>query len=114
MFKYSLALILLALSLSSTAEPLRDPTRPLREAAPVQHQEPSFTLNAILSGRPGGDLAIINGQTLAEGEAVDGAKVIRIRGDRVVLQHKGRSLELRLHSSSVRSNAGTLQRAVKK
>lgn len=100
-----LAVILLVSALPTAGEQLRDPTMPLQEIAPPQRQEASFQLNAILSGQQRSNVAIINGNTVAKGEVVDGATVISILPDRVHLQHGSRQLELRLHSSSVRSDA---------
>lgn len=114
-FRNSLALaFVLLFALPATGETLRDPTRPLKEAAPLQRHEPSFQLNAILSGQQRSNVAIINGKTVTEGDSVEGAKVIRILPDRVSLRHGGQSLELRLHTSSVRSDALTYQPAVRK
>lgn len=113
MFKNSFALVLLLLVLPAVGDTLRDPTRPLKEAAPVQRQKTSFQLDAILSGQQRSNVAIINGNTVAEGGNVEGATVTRILADRVRLQYQGQSLELRLPSSSVRSEAITYPGVVK-
>lgn len=103
-FQMLLAISLLALSLPLMAETLRDPTRPLREATVASPAKASFELNAILSSQQR-IVAIINGKTVAEGDTLEGAKVTRIGANHVYLLYEGKPLKLRLHSSSVRSNA---------
>lgn len=97
-------------SLPLAAEPfsavkLSDPTRPLQETVSTQRELPALKLNSVLISKQR-RLAVINGQTVAEGEQVSGAKVLRISSDRVQLQRAGQSVEIRLHSSQIRSNAG--------
>lgn len=100
---------LLVSSLPWAAEPLNavklsDPTRPLQETVPTQRVLPALKLNSVLISEQR-RLAVINGQTVAEGEQVGGAKVLRISSDRVLLQRAGQPVEIRLHSSVIRSNA---------
>lgn len=87
-----------------TAEQLRDPTRPLREAVSAPSRTETFELNTILMSQSR-SVAIINGQTVAAGDTVGTARVLSITPESVALLYRGKPLELRLHSSSVRSNA---------
>lgn len=109
MFKNQIPLLvilplLLCSSLPVVAEQLRDPTRPLREAVTAPDTTERFELNTILISQSR-RLAVINGKTVAVGDSVGTAQVLSIAPQSVALVHRGKPLELRLHSSSVRSNA---------
>ncbi len=81
-----IALVVAGMLLASAAipaEPLRDPTRPTRvqEAAPAQRDR-ALTVSAVFVS---GDrrLAIVNGQRVREGDAINGAIVSNIEADKV-------------------------------
>lgn len=114
MFKYKILLALFAVhtSFALAAETLRDPTRPLQEIVTVPQPAPTFQLHSILISQQR-RVAIINGKTVAEGESVEGAKVLRIQPHRVSLLHRGKALELRLHSSTIRRDAANHEATVK-
>lgn len=92
--------------LSSPALALEDPTRPSGFQAPVEAPKPqaSFSLDSIMTGN-GKRLAVINGQLVREGQALDDARVLRVAPDRVVLSVDGQQRVLRWNTTpQVRTN----------
>ena len=90
----TLALALTAACLPARAQNLVDPTQPPPEArlsapgaeatAPV-HSGPQ--LQSVLIGTRGREVAVIDGQLLRKGDKIDGAQLVRISKNQVVLQH---------------------------
>lgn len=73
--------------------PLRDPMRPFgsEAAAPgtaAAASEPRFALTAVLVS-PTRRVAVVNGKTYFEGDAVDGAEIIAIELDSVRVREGG-------------------------
>lgn len=68
---------------AESAEPMRDPTRPTRvqEPAPVQRDR-ALTVSAVFVS---GDrrIAIVNGQRVREGDAINDVIVSKIEADKV-------------------------------
>jgi MSHA biogenesis protein MshK len=102
----SLCLLLLSVRVLAndvSAQDVRDPTMPLGHvaASATNNGAQQFTLNSILIG-PQRKLAIINGSTLREGQAIPGSanvKVQRISAQAVVLQQADQTWVLRLSPS---------------
>ena len=94
----TLALVLAAVPAS--AQTLTDPTRPPPESrpqapgaveAPVVSSGPQ--LQSVLIGSRGREVAVIDGQTLRKGDKINGAVLVKIGKNQVVLQH-GRSKQV--------------------
>ena len=92
------ALVLAGLPVS--AQTLADPTQPPPEsrllapggvAAPVASSGPQ--LQSVLIGSRGREVAVIDGQTLRKGDKLNGAVLVKIGKNQVVLQH-GRSKQV--------------------
>lgn len=92
------ALVLAAVPAS--AQTLTDPTRPPPESrpqapgaveAPVVSSGPQ--LQSVLIGSRGREVAVIDGQTLRKGDKINGAVLVKIGKNQVVLQH-GRSKQV--------------------
>lgn len=92
------ALVLSALSVS--AQTLADPTQPPPESrllapgaveAPVVSSGPQ--LQSVLIGSRGREVAVIDGQTLRKGDKINGAVLVKIGKNQVVLQ-QGRSKQV--------------------
>lgn len=98
--------LLLAVTLLSPvrAQELPDPTRPPLEAglpqaagmelpkAPVLPQ-----LQSVLIGARGREVAVIDGQTVRKGEKFEGAVLVKVSKDSVILRRSGKDLVLRLY-----------------
>lgn len=85
---------------------VRDPTTPLGFVATgvTKNEIKQFSLNSILIS-PQRKLAIINGSTLREGQAVPGSDNVRVQQiltQSVVLQQAGQTWVLRLSPSIVK------------
>lgn len=86
--------------LAGAADGLNDPTRPPQtvsaahsvEQAPVM---PRWELQAILVGEER-RVAVINGRPLREGGRLEGATLVRIAADKVLLRYQGTTVTLKL------------------
>jgi len=85
---------LLLATLPASAQTLADPTQPPPESrllasgaadAPAISAGPQ--LQSILIGTRGREVAVIDGQTLRKGDKINGAVLVQIRKNQVVLQH---------------------------
>lgn len=87
-------------SLPATAAPpavLPPPARNQAAAAPAASAEPAFSVSGIAWNKDSADrLAIINGQPLTTGSAINGAVVEEILPDRVRFSRDGRTFEIHL------------------
>ena len=98
-----LALLLVG---SAHAQPLQDPTKPPAAATPVaagpQAASSGPQLQSILIGRAAGGrhVAVIDGETVRQGESFRGAKVVRIRENEVELVRGGERQVLRLYADA--------------
>lgn len=100
--------VLLALLLAggAHAQPLQDPTKPPAAATLVAAGPQAATsgpqLQSILIGRAAGGrhVAVIDGETVRQGESFRGAKVVRIRENEVELVRGGERQVLRLYAES--------------
>lgn len=90
-----------AATVSHAEEILRDPTRPYLPATGAAAATPRFAVNAIIvsSARR---VAIVNGQRVGVGGSVDGATVISIEKDQLVLEQDGKQLTLGLNRGAAR------------
>jgi len=102
MSKFLLSLALLA-AFSAQAQGLLDPTRPPPEAQQTQSGEPAVpagpaqpVLQSVLIGAHGREVAVIDGQTIRKGEKFNGAVLVKVRKDSVVLRSGGKDQVLTL------------------
>jgi len=99
--------LMLCLALPVAAESLRDPTEPPRTATAGPAQPAavaSLTLDSIIIS-DNRRVAVINGESVREGDSLAGGRVLRIRPDRVDLMINQTTQTLRLdHRQSVRQS----------
>lgn len=72
--------------------------KPITEsAAPgeISIEEPMLSLEGVMTGGSGGNLAIISGKVVAEGDTIGSAKVFKIDPGRVILIKNGSQIELK-------------------
>ncbi len=81
-------------SIKKVPEVVPEPVKPAVKK-PKVIKTPRFSLNGIILGE-GVPLAIINHQILKEGDRINGAHLIHIYEDRVVLKFRYRVIELKL------------------
>lgn len=86
----------------AAAEPLRDPTRPYSARPIVSLRTATFKVSAIFVSEER-RVAIVNGQRVAEGDQVSGAKVVEILSDRLRLNLQGKEITARLLPATVRN-----------
>lgn len=104
-----LALLLVG---SAHAQSLQDPTKPPAAATPVAAGPLAASsgpqLQSILIGRAAGGrhVAVIDGETVRQGESFRGAKVVRIRENEVELVRGGERQVLRLYAEAEGSIKG--------
>jgi len=82
-------------------EPLRDPTRPYKAIAVTKVASPRFAVNAIIVSDDR-RVAIVNGRRVGIGGSIDGATVISIDRDQLVLTKNGKHITARLHGGEPR------------
>lgn len=99
--RFLLAALVLAAP-AALAQRLGDPTKPTAldgpdedRAAEVAAQGPRWRLQSTLVADTR-RLAVINGRTVAQGERVDGARLLEVRQDGVTLELDGERITLRL------------------
>lgn len=103
---FGAALLALLLTGAAHAQPLQDPTKPPAAATPVaagpQAASSGPQLQSILIGRAAGGrhVAVIDGETVRQGESFRGAKVVRIRDNEVELVRGGERQVLRLYAEA--------------
>jgi hypothetical protein len=94
----ALGLMALANALEVGATPLTDPTRPY-DTGRYETRQPqtagSYVLDSTLVS-PARRVAVINSNTVTEGETVGNATVLRIRKHEVLLQTPNRKITLKL------------------
>lgn len=95
MYKFLIAVALGVFASASAAESLRDPTRPPQSGGAQASVTRSMTLESIIFSDQR-RVAVIDGQSLREGEALRGARVLRIHPDRVELRVNQTTRTLRL------------------
>lgn len=78
-------------------ENLPDPTRPATfgAASPAAVKAPSYSVSSVVIGSDR-RLAVVNGQTVSEGDRVDGARVVAVLAGGVRLQRGGREFTVEL------------------
>lgn len=86
------------------AQTLNDPTQPPPEARLARAGEAAAApvrsgpqLQSVLLGSGGRRVAVIDGQTVRTGESINGATLVQVEKDRVVLQHGRVKQVLRLY-----------------
>ena len=89
------AAFILLLSAPASSADWVDPTRPDTYYAPVASAAPAYILSAIFRS---GDrqIAVVNGRSLAVGDRLGRAKLVRIDADRITLELDGRSIVRKL------------------
>lgn len=100
----SLLMVLLLVAIPGASfgdEILRDPTRPYVAGKNVTAATPRFTVNAIIVSAER-RIAIVNGRRVAVGGSVDGATVIAIEKDHLLLEKKGERIRAALNDGSPR------------
>lgn len=98
-------------SSSQTSAEVRDPTAPLGHVSSNMAQGKQWILDAVLVGQ-GRKLAVINGNTLREGQPIPGSngiKVQRISAQTVVLQQGSQTWALRLSPSVIKKHSSIQQ-----
>lgn len=98
-------------SASQTSTEVRDPTAPLGHINKSTTQGSRLTLDAVLVGE-GRKLAVINGNTLREGQLVPGSndiKVQRISAQAVMLQQGSKTWALTLSPSVIKKHSSIQQ-----
>ena len=81
---------------------LADPTAPLQglQKNTASNENAAITLNAILTG-DGRRLAVINGETVGEGERFNGGRLISITQHGVLIDTNGKQQRLKLQGAVV-------------
>jgi type II secretory pathway component PulC len=99
----NLGVVVLMLTATSVClgESLRDPTRPYKASAVTTTTSPRFVVNAIIVSADR-RVAIVNGRRVGIGGSIDGATVISIDKDELVLTKDGRRITARLHDGGPR------------
>lgn len=96
----------------ANAQDVRDPTAPLGYVGGASAtKDNQWILNAVLVS-PGRKLAVINGNTLREGQLLPGSndtKVQRILAQTVVLQQGGQTWVLKLSPSVIKKHSSIKQ-----
>ncbi|MGI9202942.1 MAG: hypothetical protein ACR2Q3_02960 [Woeseiaceae bacterium] len=82
-------------------EQLRDPTRPYAVKQRLVVAAPNFKVNAIIVSADR-RVAIVNGQRVIAGGSVDGATVITIEKDHLVLEKNGKRITSTLNDRASR------------
>jgi len=100
-FRICVLLFAMVPSLARSDEILRDPTRPYLVSASTAAVAPSFTVNAIIISAER-KVAIVNGRRVAVGGSVDGATVLTIEQDHLVLEKDGEHLTAPLRGGAPR------------
>jgi len=99
----NLGIVVLLLSATNVClgEPLRDPTRPYKASSVTTTASPRFAVNAIIVSADR-RVAIVNGRRVGIGGSIDGATVISIDKDELVLTKDGRRITARLRDGEPR------------
>ena len=96
-----LLLVMLASGTAYADQPLRDPTRPYTPIKGPRASSPSFVVNAIIIS-PERRVAIVNGRRLAVGGSLDGATVVSIEKDHLILETGGKRIRAELNKRAMR------------
>lgn len=82
-------------------EVLQDPTRPYVAGGRTMVASPNFTVNAIIVSSER-RVAIVNGRRVGVGGLIDGAKVISIDKEKLILEKDGKRITAALHDGASR------------
>ena len=96
-----LSLVILASGTAYADEALRDPTRPYAPIKGPRASSPGFVVNAIIIS-PERRVAIVNGRRLAVGGSLDGATVMAIEKDHLILETGGKRIRAELNKRAMR------------
>ena len=95
-------------SLTFAQQPLSDPTRPMvLSGVSVGTSAPKtikWTLTSTLIA-PQRQVAVINDQIVKVGENIDGAKLVTVKPGSALLNHAGKTIQLKLISGTVKQTA---------
>ena len=106
--------VVLAMALACAAPgvsaQLADPTRPPPEAqlvagVPAAPVRSGPQLQSVLNGNHGRQVAVIDGQALRVGDKINGATLVQVGKDQVVLQHGRVRQVLKLYPDASGANA---------
>ncbi len=87
---------------TGSAEPMRDPTRPTRVQAPAPTQRVRALIVSAVFISGDRQLAIVNGQRVREGDAINGATVSKIEADKVSFLRNNKILVVPLLNHATR------------
>lgn len=90
-----------ASSLSLADEVFRDPTRPYTASERSAASSPRFVVNAIIVSDER-RVAIVNGRRVGVGGSLDGATVIAIETDQLILEIGGKRITAGLNEGAMR------------
>lgn len=93
-------LITVVVCMPLTAFSLSDPTRPTSYAA-VAGKKENLRLESVFIGASR-KVAVINGSVVAEGDSVDGIKVLKIKKNSVDVSRGGVNSTLKIKRTSIR------------
>lgn len=96
-----IVVLMLAATNVCLGESLRDPTRPYEASAVATTASPRFSVNAIIVSADR-RVAIVNGRRVGIGGSIDGATVISIDKDQLVLTRNGKRITARLRDREPR------------
>lgn len=118
LLRAAMVIALIAAWLPARAQNMVDPTQPPPEARlvapggePAAPVRSGPQLQSVLIGTRGREVAVIDGQTLRKGDKINGAVLVQISKNQVVLQHGRERRTLTLFPDSVESNASAHPRA---
>ena len=88
-------------SISLGDEFLRDPTRPYKASESYTAASPRFAVNAIIVSADR-RVAIVNGRRVGVGGSIDGATVISIEKNQLILEKNGKRITAGLNDGAPR------------
>lgn len=83
---------------------LADPTRPPSAVTSQTAASASHWLVSSILFSPQRRVAVVNGRLVAEGDVVEGATVVAIDSDTVVLRRHGRRFSVSLHTGGIKES----------
>jgi type II secretory pathway component PulC len=101
--RYQIISVVLGLFLMQQAFAINDPMRPPVSVtgSGKMKTSPVWVLNSVLTSNQR-KVAIINQIPVLVGESVNGARVMSIRDDRVLMSQDGKQFEIKLYSARVK------------
>ena len=103
MKKVKLLITLLLFLISLDARAMRDPTRPANYAADGVSVVNGYMLNSVMISAKR-KLALVNDTFVKQGDSIDGAKVIKIQSNSVILSKREHQFEVKMLGANIRTN----------